>query len=189
MHHILFVTGNTEKFKEVQRWLKELDPSIILEQAKVDLPEIQSLDVQKVALSKAKEAWNLFKKPLLIDDGGIYLEKYNKFPGTLSKYVFEGIGLEGVWLLAKEDPRTYFLCCLVYVDGPDSYQLFEGISRGITIQPRHAVKNLQLPYTEIFIPTGSEKTFSELKGTEEEKLYHHRLRAIKKLVDWLKINS
>src|SRR5690242_7385651 len=99
---LYFVTTNAGKFEEVKKWINELDPSIDLIQVSLDIPEHQSLDVHKVALAKAIDAWNLVKKPLLIDDGGIYLEKYNKFPGTLSKFVADGIGIEGILTLCKD---------------------------------------------------------------------------------------
>ncbi len=183
---LLFVTTNTGKFEEVTRWINQLNPTIILEQASLDISEPQSLDIHTVALAKAQEAWKLLKKPLLIDDGGIYIEKYNNFPGTLAKYVFEGIGLEGIWTLAKEDPRTYFLSCLTYLEHPCSYQFFEGRCYGKLIEPQHEVKSKHLPYTEIFIPDGSTKTLSELRGTEEEKAFHHRFKALQVLLSWLK---
>jgi XTP/dITP diphosphohydrolase len=182
---LLFVTTNNGKFQEVQRWLAELAPQMQLEQAALDLPEYQSLEVHKVALGKAQEAWQLLKKPLLIDDGGIYLEKYNKFPGTLSKYVLEGIGLEGVFALAQDDPRAYFLNCFTYIEGPCSYQFFEGRCQGHIIKPKHPIKNRSLPFLEILVPEGSTKTLAELKGTEEEKLYNHRYKALKALLEWL----
>ena len=182
---LLFVTTNTGKFEEVQRWVNQLDPTIALEQASLDIPEPQSLDIHTVALAKAQEAWKLLKKPLLIDDGGIYIEKYNKFPGTLAKYVFEGLGLEGIWTLAKEDPRAYFLSCLTYLENPCSYEFFEGRCYGKLIKPEHEVKSKHLPYTEIFIPNESTKTLAVLRGTEEEKACHHRFKALQKLLTWL----
>jgi XTP/dITP diphosphohydrolase len=182
---IIFVTGNADKFKEVERYLKELDPEIILEQIDIELPEFQSLDIQKIALAKAKEAWRLLQKPLLIDDGGIYLERFNNFPGPLIKYVLQGIGLEGFWILAKDDPRAYFLSCLVYYYGPDKYQFFEGTCYGNIIAPSGTVSRKQLPFGDMFIPKGSTKTLTQLQGTEEERACHHRRKSLEKLVHWL----
>lgn len=184
-HHIVFVTGNTDKFKEVERYLHELDPSIVLEQVALDLPEYQSLDIHKVALAKAQEAWQVLQRPLLIDDGGIYLERFNNFPGPLIKYVLEGMGLDGFWLLAKDDPRVHFLSCLVYYYGPCTYEIFEGVCRGTIIQPSGTVTRKQMPFTDIFVPEGSTKTMTELHGTPAERACHHRRKSLAKLVEWL----
>lgn len=186
---ILFVTTNAGKFDEVQRWIHQLDPSIDLEQAPIELTEIQSLDIHEVALGKAEQAWNILHKPLLIDDGGIYLEHYNKFPGTLAKLTYEGIGLDGIWRLAEIDPRTHFLSCIIYKNSADSHHLFEGVCHGVMVKPSAEIKaHASLPYTKMFIPTGSTKTLAQLRGTEEEKLYHHRYKSLSKFVEWLKNN-
>lgn len=183
--HIIFVTGNPDKFKEVEGYLKELDPEITLQQVPVDLPEYQGLDIKKIALAKAQEAWCLLHKPLLIDDGGIYLERYNNFPGPLIKYVLEGIGLEGFWLLAKDDPRAYFLSCLVYYYGPEQYQIFEGTCSGTIIAPTGHVSRKQMPFGDMFIPHGSTSTLAQLQHTSEAQSCHHRRKALAKLVEWL----
>ncbi len=186
---ILFVTTNAGKFEEVQRWINQLDPSIELEQAPIELAEYQSLDIYEVALGKAEQAWNILHKPLLIDDGGIYLEHYNKFPGTLAKYIYEGIGFDGIWKLAAEDPRAYFLSCIIYKHSPHSHHIFEGTCHGLMIKPDAAAKShASLPYTKMFVPTGASKTLAQLRGTEEEKLYHHRYKSLSKFVEWLKNN-
>lgn len=187
---ILFVTTNAGKFEEVRRWIKQLDPSIVLEQAPIDLAEYQSLDIHEVAVGKAEQAWKLLQKPLLIDDGGIYLEHYNKFPGTLAKYVYEGIGLDGIWKLAQDDPRAYFLSCIIYKHSPDTHYIFEGTCYGKMIKPdAHAQAHASLPYTRMFIPNDSSKTLAQLRGTEEEKLYHHRYKSLSRFVEWLKNNK
>lgn len=182
---VTFVTSNKGKFAEVQRYLKEFDASIILEQAELELPELQSLDIHAIALGKAKKAYKILKKPLLIDDGGIYLERYNNFPGPLVKYVFQGIGLEGFWLLAKDDPRVYFLSCLVYYYGPNQYQIFEGTCHGTVIKPTGKILESSLPFTSIFIPQGSTKSLAEIRNTPEERACHHRRKALEKFVTWL----
>lgn len=182
---LVFVTTNTGKFQEVKQWLEKWDSNIQLEHASLDIPEYQSLDVHEVALGKAQQAWRCLKKPLLIDDGGIYLEKYNNFPGTLSKYVYQGIGFDGIWKLAQDDPRAYFLSCLVYITNLEQYYFFDGVCKGTIIKPTgKQVTHKQLPFTDIFVPAGARSVFSTLKGTAEEERYHHRAAALKKFVVW-----
>ncbi len=183
---IKFVTTNNGKFEEVKSWIHELSSSVELEQAPLDLHEIQSLDVASVGIEKAAAAWNILQSPLLIDDGGIYLTRYNNFPGPLSKYVFEGLGFEGFWHLAKPDPRAFFMSVFVYKDNEKSHHLFDGKSLGKLIDPTNIeLGHAQLPFTKMFVPTGSTKTFAQLRGTEEEKKYHHRYVALKKFLMWL----
>jgi XTP/dITP diphosphohydrolase len=185
---IKFVTTNNGKFEEVARWLHELEPSLVLEQASLDIPEIQSLDAAAIGIQKARSAWQLLQEPLLIDDGGIYLTRFHNFPGPLTKYVYEGLGIDGFWLLAQQDPRCYFLNVFVYKDSRDRHEIFEGKCSGIVQNPTQVSidGHVQLPFTKLLIPEGSTKTLAQLRGTEEEKKYHHRFYALKDFVAWLK---
>lgn len=183
--NLIFVTTNSQKFKDIKLDIESLDNSINLEQAPLDLLEPQSLNLEEVAIFKAKEAWKLVQKPLIIDDGGIFIEQYNKFPGTLSKYVFQGIGLEGIWKLAQDDPRAYFTSCIVYIDASDNFKVFSAITRGTLVKPKSELQNKEMPYREIFIPEGSDKIYSEITDLKERHKYSHRHKALKELVKWL----
>jgi XTP/dITP diphosphohydrolase len=149
------------------------------------LPEIQSLDIEKVVKQKAGEAWSLLQRPLLVDDGGAYLEQYPQFPGALTKYVYEGIGLEGIWKLAKDNSRAWLMNYLLYCDGPQSFHLFKGICYGKLIEPTTII-DPRLPYTSIFIPDGSDTLLAHLRGTQEEKAIHHRWKAARQFIMWYK---
>ncbi len=81
LKELFFVTTNPRKFHDIKGWLAQMAPEIELKQVFIELPELQSLDMHEVAFEKAKHAWNSIKKPLIIDDSGLYLERYNNFPG------------------------------------------------------------------------------------------------------------
>ena len=186
MKHITVVTSNCGKFEEIKRYIHFFDPTIIVEQSALDVPEYQDMDIEKIAIGKAQHAWNILKKPLLIDDGGLYLEKYNKFPGAFSKYVYEGIGLEGIWHLAQDDPRAFFLNCLVYKDCATTEQIFLGMTKGHLIKPTGTIGHKQLPFRSIFVPQGHTQTIDELWQHEQDQKSHHRFQSIEKLMDFLK---
>jgi len=181
---LIFATTNSQKFQDVKRYIDKLNPSIILHQTDLEILEPQSLDIKEIAIFKAKYAWEQIKKPLIIDDGGIFIEKYNQFPGALSKWVFKGIGLDGIWLLAQENPKAYFQSTIAYIDGPDNVKLFSGIITGKIVKPKQSVQNLIMPYTEIFMPDGTDKVYAELKHTIDENKYNHRYKATEELVKW-----
>lgn len=185
-----FVTTNTGKFEEVQRWLYDLAPDITLEHYALDLPEYQSLDVVEVAKGKSDVAWQIVGKPVLIDDGGIYLMAYNQFPGTFSKYMIQALGFEGIWKLAHDDPRAYFLSCLIFKNNATDYHIFQGHCYGHLI-PYNATISApaSLPYTKIFIPEGYESTLASLRGSEQEKTFHHRYKALQQFVQWYRASN
>lgn len=182
---IYFVTSNIGKFKTVSEFISSQTSKIKLENIALDIPEYQSLDIEEIAKGKAIHAWDLVKKPLLVDDGGIFLEKYNQFPGALTKYVYQGIGLEGFWKLAKEDPRAYFLTCMVYIDGPCSYRIFTGKCNGTIADPKtQIISDKHLPLADIFIPEGYNLSLNELRRQRLVDNFHREF-ALQSLLDWI----
>ncbi len=189
MKKLIFVTGNKSKFQDVQRYLKHIDSNIELQMEDLDVPELQSLNVEKIAKEKAAYAWNILKKPLIVDDGGIFIEQYNQFPGALSKHVVKGIGLAGIWKLAENNPRAHFMCCIAYQDETDKSYVFTGTCPGKIIPPVGAIRNPDFPYTDIFVPDGSEKTYAQLREDQQAASFSHRRLAVEQLDVFLRNHS
>lgn len=183
---LYYVTGNTGKFQEVSTFIQRTDKSIQLNQIDLDVPEIQTLDHLGVAIDKAKQAWKILRKPLLVDDAGIYFEAYHRFPGSLTKFVLEGIGFKGILKLVQDDHRAYFLIYLVYIDGENSYQVFEGRCDGKIIEPQVIQANPGLPFDDIFVPNGYEKTYTEVKKTTKIDDLNYRIMALQRFLAWYK---
>ncbi len=182
---IYYVTGNPGKFDEVKRYIESNEPTIELKQFNADTPEPQTLDQHYIAKVKARAAWDMLQKPLIVDDSGIFFDAYKDFPGTLTKFVHAGIGLEGAFTLTKENNKATFRLSLVYIDGPENMQLFEGICPGQLVRPRASAPPT-LPWDAIFLPDGSDKTYAELRGTPGEDEYFYRIRALKAFLTWFK---
>ena len=122
MKNIVFITGNEGKRKEVQEILGKEYNVINL---KLDLPEIQSINVEDVINEKIKSAYKLseqnfnlikekFKEKniiinslkdviILCEDTGLYIKNMKEFPGALIKFYFESIGSEGI---IKRDAKS-----------------------------------------------------------------------------------
>lgn len=186
VQELYYVTGNAGKFKEVDEFLKRSGSSVELKQVALELEEIQTLDHRGIAIRKAQQAWAQVRKPLLVDDAGIYFEQYHRFPGTLTKFVYEGIGWNGILKLVQDDHRATFLLYLVYIDGLDSYQVFEGKCSGKIVSPMQFLAQPGLPYDDLFIPDGADKTYAQMWGTQEIDRYAYRLLALQKFLDWYK---
>ncbi len=186
LKEILYATGNQGKFAEVAHFIADHEPSLAIKQFDADIPEIQTTDQRAIAIDKAKRAWDLARKPLLIDDAGIYFDKYNKFPGALTKYIWQGLGFEGIKKLIEEGESAKFLLYMVYIDGPNSYEIFEGECIGTLIKPAAFNALPTLPFDAIFIPQGSTQTYAQLRDTPEAKKYLYRLRALQKFLTWYK---
>ena len=183
---LYYVTGNTGKFGEVKEFIDQAHGDIDLKQIDIDLVEHQTLDQQAIAIEKAKQAWRVVQKPLLVDDAGVYFEAYHRFPGTLTKFVYQGIGFKGILKLIEDDHRAYYQIYLVYIDGPDSYQIFEDRCDGNIVEPKELKAHTSLPFDDIFVPNGTDKTYAELRQNHDEDWYPCRVRAVQKFLAWYK---
>jgi len=189
MNTIYYATGNQGKFEEVKEYLERNEPTLELKQYKCDLQEQQSSNQLAIALDKAQQAWQALKRPVLVDDSGIYFEKYHKFPGTMTKFLYYGVGMEGICKLIKQGDKATFLLQLIFQDGDQSYKIFEGKCEGHLVIPDTFQAHPELPYDDIFQPDGAESTYAHMRGTAELDEYAYRLRALKKFISWYKTKT
>lgn len=82
---ILFITGNKEKIAIANTILNQ--SNINVKAIKIDCPEIQSDDNEKIASESAKYASNFTKSNVIKVDTGFYIEALNGFPGPYAEYV------------------------------------------------------------------------------------------------------
>lgn len=82
---LLFVTGNAEKFANAQAICKKY--GFIVEQIVADIDEIQGEDSEKIAKDKARRAYELVGKPVIISDDSWSIAALNGFPGAYMKSV------------------------------------------------------------------------------------------------------
>ena len=88
---LYFITGNDSKFKEVQ-WV--ISNKIELIKFPADLPEPQTTDLREISRVKALAAWELVKKPVIVDDTGNYFDAYHDFPGPFAKFAYKQLWFE-----------------------------------------------------------------------------------------------
>jgi XTP/dITP diphosphohydrolase len=183
---IYFVTGNSGKFEEVKTYIENNVPEVKLIQFNADLVEIQTSDQKELIIDKALKAWEMIRKPLIVDDAAMYFEKYNKFPGIMSKYVAEGIGFEGLKKLVDDDDKATFILYIAYIDSPENIKLFEGKTSGIIKKPEKFIGHPKLQYSSMFIPNGTDKYYAELRNTKDGEPYLSRIKALKEFINWYK---
>ncbi len=188
-HTIYFVTGNSVKFAEAKAYIEKYAPTIDLQQLKVDLPEIQSLDLQEVATKKAQAAWYQVKAPMIIDDAGLFLDVYPLFPGTMTKFIVKAIGVGGVLKIAQGEGNTNvtFRGCVVYKDDESGEHAFVGETRAEIRDPSDPI-NPEAAFDALMYPHGYDESFKQLRTKPEFESLHYRFRALKKFVDWYQSN-
>jgi non-canonical purine NTP pyrophosphatase (RdgB/HAM1 family) len=185
---ICYVSSNHLKYEECSAFLKKKSPGINTEHIDINIREIQTRDHRAIAVDKAEEAWRRLKKPLFVDDMGIYLEKYGTFPGTLTKFVFQGIGYKGLFRLVDSGDRAVFIHNLVYID-KDGLEVFETRQEGAIIKPSQLENDQELPFDQVFVPDGYDRSYEELRLSAAEKYEKasYRIAAFEKFLSSSKL--
>lgn len=183
MNKIIFVTGNKSKASEVQRIL-----DIPLEIREVDLDEIQEIDLEKVALYKLNQAFEIVKEPVMVDDVSVEIEVWNGFPGPLVKWMLKaGEGEASVLLkmLRGEKNRKATARLAVGFHDGEKPHIFIGEAHG-KIATEIRGKN-GFGWDPVFIPDGYNQTFAEMDPKFKD-IISHRGQALAKFKDFLKKN-
>lgn len=176
MKSVNFVTTNANKFREAERIL-----GFRLRQARIGLPEIQSLKAREVAGFKAKEAYSKLRKPVIVEDTALYLKDWNGFPGALISWAVKTIGIERLCELVGRERAATAEACVAYYDGLRLRVFCSEISGKISEKPRGRKR---FDWDRIFIPSGEKRTFAEM-SMEEKNLISHRMKAFVKLREYL----
>jgi non-canonical purine NTP pyrophosphatase (RdgB/HAM1 family) len=89
---VVFVTSSDRKIKHLDTYLKlhGLDKCHI-KAADINLAEIQG-EPREVALRKARDAYAVLKRPLLVEDSAFHIPALRGFPGTYARYVMDTVG-------------------------------------------------------------------------------------------------
>lgn len=175
---LIFVTGNISKMQEASKVLK-----CELSQSNINLPELQSLDVEEVCIDKVKRAYEITKAPVIVEDTGLYIHKLNGFPGALIKF-YEKLGLEEI-STRNNGLTAYAKSSIAYYDG-DNLEVFSGILEGV-ISGTVKYGKYGFGWDAIFIPNECNgKSFAEIT-TDDKIEISQRTIALKKLNDYLEL--
>jgi XTP/dITP diphosphohydrolase len=169
----LFVTSSHDKAREAAEIL-----GVELRTVALDLPEMQDLDVARVAAVKAAAARETLEdpdSPILVEDSGFVVEAWNGLPGALTKWFLASIGNEGLLkMLSGEEDRSARAVCAVAIASGGSVRAFVGEVEGSIALEARGVKGFG--WDPIFVPEGYAQTYAELGSRKHE--VSHRARAL-----------
>ncbi len=175
----VLVTGNPGKLEEARRLCGSG-----LDAVELDLPEIQSLDLEEVLRAKADEAWlrlgPRLGRPLVVEEAGLELAALGGFPGPLVKWLLDAVGADGIARLGEAlgEERATARAALLYRDG-ERVVVGRGATPGFLVRPPRGERGFG--WDPVFAPEGSERTFAEM-AAEEKDAVSHRGRAWRDLV-------
>ncbi|MBI2676155.1 MAG: RdgB/HAM1 family non-canonical purine NTP pyrophosphatase [Candidatus Aenigmarchaeota archaeon] len=182
MKTIHFASSNRGKIEEVTKHLKSF--GIAVHGNRIEMPEISSDDLESIAKEKAKAASNIIGKPVIVEDTGLYFGACRDFPGTHPKFVFKGIGYEGIFrLLEGKSRKACFRTVVAYCEPGKEPKTFEGISRGEITEGVSGKPDPALPYDAVFMPESDNRTYSQMTKEEKAKT-SHRAKALEAFARW-----
>ncbi len=187
MNIIFFVSNNIHKYSEIKSILHDRTTDLDVNFYKQNIIEIQDDKIEKIAIEKAKSAYNTVKRPIIIEDDGLFINSLNGFPGQYSSYVFKSIGNRGILRLLEgsRDRSAFFKSIFVYNNGI-IVKVFSGQING---KISSTITDGGWGYDPIFIPFNNHdnhhnKTFAELSKTNKKNELSHRSIALDKFVKW-----
>ncbi len=176
---IKFLTSSKYKFTEASSIL--LGFNVIQEE--LDLEEIQSIEIEPVIRKKVEDAKNRINGEFFCEDTGLFIEEINGFPGALTKFYIEKLGVAKIAEF-HGGSRAYCKTSIAYYDGKNTH-FFTGISNG-------KISSFTLGegfgFTQIFIPEidgiNNQRSFAELTRAEKNT-FSQRAKALRLLVKHL----
>ncbi|OGF82521.1 hypothetical protein A3B18_00770 [Candidatus Giovannonibacteria bacterium RIFCSPLOWO2_01_FULL_46_13] len=136
---------------------------------KLDLDEIQSLDLEEIVRHKVRQAYEKIKSPVIVEDVSLEFEALGGLPGPFIRFFVEKMPFENICSLVDGKTRKATARCVYgYYDG-ENLKLFEG-ELGGEVSKVPAGDN-GYGWDRIFIPEGYSVTRAELNEEDYQKTY------------------
>ena len=179
MKNLTFITGNAGKAKYLSDYFH-----LPVDHVKLDLKEIQSLDLEEVVRDKAERAYEIVKTPVLVEDVSLIFKDLKALPGPLIKWFLETLGNEGLCkLLDNFETREAFAEVMFAIRNEQGIHVFAGSAQGtVADAPRG---EMGFGWDPIFIPQGYAKTWAEMSDDEKHATSMRRI-ALEKMSEFLK---
>jgi len=164
MQKITFITGNQNKADYLAKYM-----GFSVDHIKVDLDEIQSLDLTEVVRYKMHQAYEKVNKPVLVEDVSLEFTALGRLPGTFIKWFLEEMSFEELCRLVDGKDRSAVARCVFgYYDGKTE-KFFEGALKGTV--PEEPAGDMGFGWDKIFVPDGYDVTRAELNEEDDRKTY------------------
>ena len=179
MKQITFITGNQKKADYLAKYL-----GFPVTHQKIYLDEIQSLDLKEIVEHKVRQAFEIVKAPVIVEDVALEFESLGGLPGPFIRFFMEQISEEKVCAMISDSNRNAIgRCVFGYYDG-ETLELFEGKMAG-TIAKTPAGKN-GFGWDGIFIPEGYGVTRACMNEEDDMKTYL-QIKPFEKLRKFLEV--
>ncbi len=178
---IYILTGNKHKLQEAKSVFSEF--GIEVEQIKDEKIEPKENTIEEISELNAKHFYKKYKKPILVDDTGVFFDAYPKFPGNHPKLMYNLLGYKGLLKLVENESRkARFRASVSYYDGRLFKTAVEELECIIDDKINDRDKDV-LAYERIFLfDSRPISSFSR----EEKNSISHRAKAFRKIAEFIK---
>jgi XTP/dITP diphosphohydrolase len=179
---LVIASGNAGKLREYRELLAGTGFELVAFDSEVD--EVGETYSDNARL-KAETASSRSGLPALGDDSGVEVEALGGFPGLRSARLGPTQQERTAELLRRleDKPRPWsarFVCVVALAAPGRPTEFFEGVCRGEIVPEWRGQAGFG--YDPVFLVPGTGKTFGEMPP-EEKRLYSHRARAARALVE------
>ena len=139
---------------------------------------IQKTDLHELVKFKIRKANEYLQAPVIVEDTSLYFIAWNELPRPLVKFFLKNLGLSGMVRALDEfnNNSACAVCCLGFTKDGERIQLFEGIIKGVIVNPRGSQ---HFGWDAIFLPEGHQQTFRKISSKEKHQISPRSLAAKK----------
>ncbi len=176
MKQINFATKNKGKVASMKATLSKYNIQTV--HYPIEIPELRSEDLRKIAEGKVLHAYKKIKKPCIAIDAGFYIHSLNGYPGTYTNHMLEKLPLEKILRMVEGESRACeFRNCLAYYDGKEIKFFKSKVEGTLSDKPygklkEHSWSKLFL----VFMPKSVNKTLAQMSYKEYKKWREKRLK-------------
>lgn len=183
---LYFVTTNKHKFTEAADIMRQYDIKLV--QINQSYEENHDSSLEQIAQQAARKMTQQLRKPLVVEDTGLFFQAFSQFPGALPKFIFATLGYRGIFkLLAGESRGACFKTAVAFAQPGHDPIIFTATMEGeITTTIHHPRKDV-MPYDRIFIPQGETKTISGM-SLKKKNSFSQRSKVFHQLGQFLSKN-
>ena len=178
IQNLKIVTSNKDKLKEINQIL-----GTNFKLTKINIPEIQSLNLDEVIKSKAISAYQKINSPVLVEDISFEIKALKGLPGTFIKFFLNTLGAEGtVALVGNKKTDTKVTNATAIYDGK-TMKIFKGTKSGMLSKKNKG--EYGFGFDKVFIPNGFKITYAQMPPELKNKISHRAiaLRKVKKYLN------
>lgn len=181
---VYFLSSNVYKFNEVKKIIEELVSDIEILQVSIKIHELQNEDMKMIVEDKMLKAFNKIKRPIIVEQTGLFLDDLDGFPGGLTQIFWDKLKADKFSKYFSKKTGTGKVTAktiIGYCDGRKMH-LFEGEINGEIVETPRGNRDFQ--WDCIFKPENEEQTFSEMGERKNE--ISMRKKALENLCKYLR---